>query len=393
MRLLTTTPEKAASCEAAGIDHLVVVPFTVGFSRQTPEEYIRNFLVKHFRPERIVIGYDHMLYIGDRPSLNDGRGIVIELNIFDFEEDLYGEALTVIFVNHLRGDKELNGLEALQAQLAEDERAARSELASPRMPHETTDEYTPDTAVVILNYNGRSYLEQYLPGVIESLPSYARVIVADNLSTDDSVIWMKEMHPGVELIELPENYGFANGYNMAMMQVEAEIYVLLNSDVRVTPDWITNIVPLFSDENIGAAQPKILAEADHDRYNTPRKTYLNFRNTLTTSFKNEPVSRLVWWLPVRLVLDGVAAVLFLTQGNVAHIASIFRAHLHFYSHFGLWLNRRRERREQILAAKIGGDRTEIGRIADSIILHYYLLGHRRFAEVYREQIMVGEVER
>jgi len=59
LRLLTTTPEKAACCEAAGIDHLVVVPFTMAFSQQTPEEYIRNFLVKHCSPERIVIGYDH----------------------------------------------------------------------------------------------------------------------------------------------------------------------------------------------------------------------------------------------------------------------------------------------------------------------------------------------
>lgn len=608
LRLLTTTPEKAACCEEAGIDHLVVVPFTTAFSKQTPEEYIRNFLVKRFSPERIVIGYDHrfgkdrkgdlaylryhgdelgyevieidaqevnditvsstkiraalldgevsqaqtllgrpyeitgtviegrkigrtigfptanlkpfhrlklipqngiyavrvkwlarelegMLYIGDRPSLNDGRGVVIELNIFDFEEDIYGEALTVIFVDHLRGDMELNGLEALKEQLAKDEIAARLALTKPKNETAAVETFAPDTAVVILNYNGQGYLEKYLPEVIESLPDFARVIVADNLSTDDSVIWMKEMYPDVELVELPENYGFANGYNMAMMQVEAEIYVLLNSDVRVTPDWITSITPLFKDNTVGAVQPKILAEADNDRfeyagaaggymdylgypfcrgriftqterdegqydgrteifwatgaaffcradlfhalggfepeyfahaeeidlcwrmkragykimvepasvvyhvgggtlnYNTPRKTYLNFRNTLTTSFKNEPLSRLVWWLPVRLVLDGVAGILFLTQGNFAHIGSILRAHLHFYGHFGLWLRRRQQRTEQIIAAKIGDDRTEIGRVADSIILHYYLLGHRRFAEIYREQIMVGEAKR
>jgi hypothetical protein len=91
-------------------------------------------------------------------------------------------------------------------------------------------------------------------------------------------------------------------------------------------------------------------------------------------------------LPVRLFLDGVAGILFLTQGNFAHIGSIFWAHMHFYRNLGLWLNRRKERREQIMTAKIGEDRTEVGRVADSIILHYYLLGHRRFAEVYRKQV-------
>jgi|AntRauTorckE5430_2_1112549.scaffolds.fasta_scaffold00678_4 hypothetical protein len=608
LRLLTTTEEKASYCAAAGIDHLVVVPFDIPFSEQSPEEYIENFLVKYFHPERIVIGYDHrfgknrkgdlaylshhgryhnyevieisaqevnditvsstkirealldgdvssaesllghpyeltgtviegqrigrtigfptaniqplsrlklipqngiyavrvtgddltaegMLYIGDRPSLEDGRGVVVELNIFDFDDDLYGQQLTVSFVSHLRGDLKLDGLDGLKAQLARDEIAARSALAP--QDQKTTNRqnlYAPDTAVVILNYNGRGYLEEYLPGVVASLPTYARLIVADNKSTDDSVPWMEANFPDVELIELSENYGFANGYNMALIQVKAEIYVLLNSDVRVTPNWVDTILPLFKDPTVGAAQPKILAEADHDRfeyagaaggyldylgypfcrgrlfthterdegqydgrteifwatgaaffcranlfhalggfepeyfahaeevdlcwrmkragykimaepaatvyhvgggtlsYNTPRKSYLNFRNTLTTSFKNEPFSRLVWWLPVRLLLDGMAGCLFLVQGNFAHIFSILKAHLHFYKNLGLWISRRKQRKKQILANRIGPDRTEVGRVADSIILHYYLLGHRRFAQVWRKQIMVGDLK-
>lgn len=605
LRLLTTTQEKAAQCAAAGIDHLVIVPFTLAFSQQSPDEYIRNFLVRYFNPERIVIGYDHrfgkdrkgdldllshhgrtlgyevieidaqevnditvsstkirnallqgkviqansllgrpfeltgevvegqkigrtigyptanlrpyhrlklipangiyavraiwqhqeydgMLYIGDRPVLNDGRGVTIELNLFDFDENLYGEPITISFVEHLRGDLELDGLEALKTQLAADEIAARAALsAKPDLVPGKLELAGPDTAVVILNYNGRNFLEQYLPLVIKHLPPCARVIVADNLSTDDSIDWLRSNYPDVELICLEENYGFANGYNMAMMQVKAEIYVLLNSDVRVTRGWLEAILPMFEDPTIGAVQPKILAEADHDRfeyagaaggyldylgypfcrgrlfthterdegqydgrteifwatgaaffcradlfhalggfepeyfahaeeidlcwrmkragykimveprsvvyhvgggtlnYNTPQKTYLNFRNTLTTGYKNEPTSRLIWWLPVRLTLDGVAALLFLSQGNFAHISSIFRAHMDFYRNFNLWLKRRRERRIQIKAASIGPDRTETGRVADSIILHYYLLGHRRFADVFRKQILVG----
>ncbi|MEL7159496.1 MAG: bifunctional riboflavin kinase/FAD synthetase, partial [Bacteroidota bacterium] len=503
LRLLTTTEEKANYCAELGIDHLVVVPFDRAFSRQTPEEYIENFLVRHFQPDRIVVGYDHrfgkdrkgdlsylrhhgerfkyevieidaqevnditvsstkirkalqvgavakaaqllgrpyeltgkvvagkrigrtigfptanletfhplklipvngiyavrarlrdqdyqgMLYIGDRPSLNDGRGITVELNIFDFAEDIYDEVVTVYFLDFIRGDRSLAGLEALREQLAQDEVAARAALADPQPTVSTPTAFTPDTAVVILNYNGQDYLKKYLPGVIDTLPEYARVVIADNASTDDSVAWLKAQHPEVELIELPENYGFANGYNMALQQVEAEIYVLLNSDVRVTPGWLEAVIPHFKRKEIGAVQPKILAEADPDTfeyagaaggyldylgypfcrgrifhhterdegqydgtkeifwatgaaffcraelfhalggfepeyfahaeeidlcwrmkragyrilvepkstvyhvgggtlsYNTPQKTYLNFRNTLSTSFKNEP---------------------------------------------------------------------------------------------------------
>lgn len=602
--ILSTTAEKARYCAAAGIDHLVVVPFTETFSQQTPAEYIENFLVRLFRPDRIVIGYDHhfgrdragnldylrrrgedfgyevieieaqevkditvsssairralseegdvaraalllgrpyeltgtvvrgkalgrtigyptanlapdhpdkliprngiyavrafrgreelagMLYVGDRPSLNDGRGVIVELHLFNFDQDVYEEEITVHFVAFLREDRQLNGLAALREQLQTDEAAARRALAQPAGL--TPKAYEPDTAIVVLNYNGRTYLERFLPAVVEHAPAYARVIVADNGSTDDSLDLLRREFPSVEVLVLQENHGFANGYNVAMQRVEAEIYVLLNSDVRVTAGWVETVVEVFRDPGVGAAQPKILAEADPDRfeyaggaggfldylgypfcrgrvfthterdegqydgrtevfwasgaalfcradvfhalggfepeffahaeeidlcwrmkragyrvlaepaatvyhvgggtlsYNTPRKAYLNFRNTLTMSFKNEPLSRLVWWLPVRLVLDGVAGGLFLTQGKMAHIRSILRAHLHFYRHLKLWIERRRERTKQIAAASVGPDRTERGRLADSIILHYYLLGNRRFARIWRRQVRINE---
>ena len=114
-------------------------------------------------------------------------------------------------------------------------------------------------AIVILNYNGRHFLEKFLPSVLAFSPSNA-VYVADSASTDDSVAWLKANYAKVPLIELAANYGYAGGYNRALAQVKADYYVLLNSDVEVTANWLSPIVKLL-DENpqIAACQPKILA--------------------------------------------------------------------------------------------------------------------------------------
>jgi GT2 family glycosyltransferase len=115
-------------------------------------------------------------------------------------------------------------------------------------------------AIVILNYNGRRYLEQFLPSVLASTYQDKEVIVADNASTDDSVNFVKERFPGVRLILLDHNYGFAKGYNEALKQVDSEYYVLLNSDVEVQPGWIEPVLDLMDmDPNIGACQPKLLS--------------------------------------------------------------------------------------------------------------------------------------
>ena len=97
-------------------------------------------------------------------------------------------------------------------------------------------------AIVILNWNGRSMMEQYLPSVLKFSRDEAEVIIADNASTDDSVAWLKETYPHVRVIELAENYGFAEGYNRALKQVDSEYYVLLNSDVEVTHHWLTPLI-------------------------------------------------------------------------------------------------------------------------------------------------------
>ena len=116
-------------------------------------------------------------------------------------------------------------------------------------------------AVVILNYNGKKFLEQFLPNVIANCdPTWTEIVVADNASTDDSVAFMKERFPDIRLIENGSNGGFTTGYNLALRQIEAQYYVLLNSDIEVTPQWLEPVVALMdADPQIAACQPKILS--------------------------------------------------------------------------------------------------------------------------------------
>ncbi|HEX3934364.1 MAG TPA: glycosyltransferase, partial [Puia sp.] len=125
----------------------------------------------------------------------------------------------------------------------------------------------PTIAIVILNFNGRRYLEQFLPFVTANACQGGEVIIADNGSTDDSLAFLQAHYPGLRVIVLDRNYGFAGGYNMALQQVQSDYYVLLNSDVEVTPGWMEPIVGLMeSDAGIGACQPKIRMYADRDSF-------------------------------------------------------------------------------------------------------------------------------
>ena len=122
-----------------------------------------------------------------------------------------------------------------------------------------------NVAIVILNWNGRSMLERFLPSVT-ACSGDAQVVVADNGSTDGSVVFMRERYPQVRLVELDKNYGFAEGYNRALAQVEADSYVLLNSDVECTPGWIGPVVAMMEREpDVAVAQPKLLM---YDRKDT-----------------------------------------------------------------------------------------------------------------------------
>ncbi len=115
------------------------------------------------------------------------------------------------------------------------------------------------TAVVILNYNGKHYLEKFLPSVTE-YSTEAEIIIADNASTDDSVLFLQNHYPHLRLIQLSKNEGFSRGYNLALAQVKADYYVLLNSDVEVSPHWLTAPIDLLQDfPQIAACQPKLKA--------------------------------------------------------------------------------------------------------------------------------------
>jgi GT2 family glycosyltransferase len=121
----------------------------------------------------------------------------------------------------------------------------------------------PSVAIVILNWNGRDFLKKFLPSVLASTYEYKKIIVADNASTDDSVEFLKAHYPQVEIIQNSSNEGFAKGYNTALKQVKSDYYVLLNSDVEVTPGWIEPVIELMeSDSAIAACQPKLLAYHD-----------------------------------------------------------------------------------------------------------------------------------
>ena len=124
-----------------------------------------------------------------------------------------------------------------------------------------TNTRSPLVAVVILNWNGKEFLEKYLNYVIASTYQNKKIIIADNASTDDSINFLKQHFPTVEIIVNKTNEGFAQGYNTALKQITADYFVLLNSDVEVTPGWIEPIVALMEkDKMIGACQPKLMDE-------------------------------------------------------------------------------------------------------------------------------------
>jgi hypothetical protein len=122
-----------------------------------------------------------------------------------------------------------------------------------------------ETAVVILNYNGKDFLARFLPGVIQH-SGKARIVIADNASTDDSLSYVQSHFPQVQWIQLDQNYGFSKGYNLALQQVKAEYFVLLNSDVEVTPGWLIPLIELLQQSQVAACQPKIRSLAERHKF-------------------------------------------------------------------------------------------------------------------------------
>ena len=303
-----------------------------------------------------------------------------------------------------------------------------------------------EIAIVILNFNGRKYLEKFLPSVIKYSPN-TEIYVADNQSSDDSIDFLKTNFPNIKLIINNINGGFAKGYNDALKKIHAKYYLLLNSDIEVTENWLAPLYNSIASEKTAACQPKILAyqdkrkfehagacggfldvnyypfcrgrileqtEIDNNQYNykqeifwasgaclliksdlfhqlngfdedffahmeeidlcwrlkklgykievnpesvvyhvgggtlnymSPFKTFLNFRNSLFMILKNHEG---VYGIKIlkRLVLDGLAGILFLIQGNPKHTYAVIQAHFGFYKLFFRMIQKRKEIKKQ-----------------------------------------------
>lgn len=303
-----------------------------------------------------------------------------------------------------------------------------------------------DIAIVILNYNGKTYLEKFLPSVIKHSPNID-IYIADNKSTDDSISFIQTKYPTLKLIINESNGGFAKGYNDALKKIKSKYYLLLNSDIEVTENWLLPLYETISFENIAACQPKILAYNEKNRfehagacggfldvnyypfcrgrileqteidtnqydysqeifwasgacllikadlfhqldgfdedffahmeeidlcwrlkkmgyqiyvnptsvvyhvgggtlnYMSPFKTYLNFRNSLFMILKNHE-GFYFFKILKRLLLDGLAGLLFISQGHIKHTFEVIKAHFTFYKYFFKMLKKRKIIKQQ-----------------------------------------------
>jgi len=329
-------------------------------------------------------------------------------------------------------------------------------------------------AVVILNYNGKEFLRKFLPQVIERSSKDAEIWVADNNSLDGSVDIMHEEFPSVNLLENKYNAGFAGGYNMALKQIEADYYVLLNSDIEVTENWILPVIKhMESDPEIAACQPKIVSYYDRDefeyagagggfidRYGYPfcrgrvfqtlekdegqydsneevfwatgacmfvkaeiyhqfngldedffahmeeidfcwrlknsgykimfcpgskvyhvgggtlpkksaRKTYLNFRNNLSLLYKNLPRKLFFKTFTARMILDGIAGIKFLVEGDFQDFIAVIEAHLYFYRNFA----KLKKKRAEI-------DHKEVSKMyKKNLVFQYFIRGKKKYSDL------------
>jgi GT2 family glycosyltransferase len=332
-----------------------------------------------------------------------------------------------------------------------------------------------DVSVVILNYNGKSLLEKFLGEVIRHSPG-AQIVVADNGSSDDSIPFVESNFPQVRVIRISSNLGFCAGYNFALQQITTPLTVLLNSDVLVTPNWLTPMVQIIKQrDDVAAMQPKILSynqrdrfeyagaaggfidslgypfcrgrvfdftETDQGQYNdtrpvfwatgacllvrtnlfreiggfdedffahmeeidlcwrlrrrgmevfycgdstiyhiggatlaagNPRKVYYNFRNGLFLIIKHFHPRSLLWKLPLRLMLDWVAAIVFLF-GHPRATMSVFSAHASVLAIIGKTLAKRRT-----LGADLPYHVTQVYK--GSVVWNYFLRNQKTFREL------------
>ncbi len=201
------------------------------------------------------VEYKGMLYIGLRPSIDAEEEHRVEIHLFDFDRQIYDQEITLELYKYIRGDRKFPTMEGLKLAMAEDEEVVRSFF------HNMVANAA-DVATVILNYNGKNFLERFLPYFSSSRFNNEKIYIIDNASTDGSLKWIRANYPKVNVIALQENNGYAGGYNEGLAHIEAKYFALVNSDIEITPDWLSPIVTLLeSDESIAAVQPTIRSES------------------------------------------------------------------------------------------------------------------------------------
>ncbi|HHT23194.1 MAG TPA: glycosyltransferase family 2 protein [Bacteroidales bacterium] len=347
-------------------------------------------------------------------------------------------------------------------------------------------------SVVILNWNGKKYLEKFLPFLLESIKDMpqAEIVVADNASTDDSLEFLKKNYDKtVKTIVFDENYGFAGGYNRALKQIESDYYVLINSDVEVTKDWLKVLYDYMeANPKVAACQPKILSyhkrnhfeyagaaggfidklgypycrgrifhvlEEDKGQYDdikdvfwasgacfiirkedfwnvgafdedffahmeeidlcwrinsrgrrvtcnpqsvvyhigggtlnaeSPRKTYLNFRNNLLMLYKNLPHKSVKKTFDTRFYLDNLAAFVMLLQRKPEHLKAVTDARTDFRN---MQEDFAEKRNENILKSVRSTFKTISQK---SILYEFYIKRHRKFSELTRNDVEIDSFE-
>ncbi|MBQ4821947.1 glycosyltransferase family 2 protein [Aquimarina sp. MMG016] len=327
-------------------------------------------------------------------------------------------------------------------------------------------------AVVILNWNGKTILEEFLPSVVTHSKE-AKIYLADNASTDNSVTYVSKTFPEINIIQNQTNGGYAKGYNDALAKIEADIYCLINSDIEVTENWLTPIIETFQNaQEVAAIQPKILdykkkthfeyagaaggfidklgypycrgrifdtLEEDLGQYNNaseifwasgaclfvrksvfdevgkldedffahqeeidlcwriqnqghkilyndkstvyhlggatldtmnPKKTYLNFRNSLYLLLKNVSGNKVWFILIIRMILDGIAGAKFIFEGRFSHFVAIIKAHFSFYYNFPKFIKKRK---------KTSGKKKYY--VISSVVWQYYILKKKLFNQL------------
>ncbi|HZV68127.1 MAG TPA: riboflavin biosynthesis protein RibF [Saprospiraceae bacterium] len=201
------------------------------------------------------IEYPGMLYIGLRPSIESATQHRVEIHVFDFDKQIYDQEIIIEVYKFIRGDKKFATMEELKEAMEQDEKTVRNFFHNP-------DKNYPEVATVILNYNGKTFLQRFLPFFTSVRYGNEKLYVVDNASTDGSVKWLKSEYPDVECIPLSQNAGYAGGYNLALPKIKAKYYAIINNDVEITPQWLRPIIKMMeADSNIAAVQPKILSES------------------------------------------------------------------------------------------------------------------------------------